>query len=204
MFGTILEIHGSNLDCGCYLSICCYLCYLSNFGAIFAESTTTSIDLGPIFDCTTAMPFGILDYPSLTNCNYIMGNIKRPIRTYNVNTHKYSQNVNKFHMYHYQHQNIILKYSCKNIFSGPSAERPEAKMFISAKICLEAVHNNSVVVRGPKMFILTRVTNSYCHNTFIKRAACLPGATESLLSGVFKFKDSQPCRLETQMSLNNT
>ena len=194
MYGTILEIHGSNLDYGCYLSICCYLCYLSNFGAIFAERTTASIDLGPIYDCTTATPFGILDYPSLRNCNYIIGNIKGPIRTYKVNTHKYSPNVNKFHMYHYQHQNITLKYSCKNIFSGPLTERQEAEMFISAKIYLEAVDNNSVVVRGPKKFILTRVTNSYCHNTFIER----------LLSGVFKFKDSQPCSLETQMSLNNT
>lgn len=79
-------------------------------GAIFAEGIPATIDLGPIFYCTTATPYGIFDYPSLANCNHYISDIKEPICAYKANLYKYSPNVTRFHIYHYQHHKIRLKY----------------------------------------------------------------------------------------------
>ena len=69
-------------------------------GRCFVEHTTTSFDLGSIFNCTTVTPFGIFDYPSLTNCNRNMGNIKEPIRIYETTLCKYSPTATKFYINH--------------------------------------------------------------------------------------------------------
>ena len=38
-------------------------------------------NLGPLFDCNKVTPLGIFDYPTLTNCDHNISNIKETIQT---------------------------------------------------------------------------------------------------------------------------